>query len=182
MVVGISIRAVFNAAASADHLCALNIGIVRKMASVNTQKHLENVIEASLKRLEALVSDKNVQLARRLEQAMRYVADHCTEDLTCTWVAAAVGCSRSHLSTLFSRITRRTSKDMMLSYRMEKAKSMLLQNDKTIADASIAVGYQDPIYWCAVVKLVTGLVSQKSHARSPHVKGAIVMPFPIPSR
>jgi len=161
----IAIRAAYNAGANPARLHDLNLEIVKKMARSDSLKKLEVAVEHSLRRIIALVPDKNAFLAKRLENAINYISQHSAEELTCEKVAAAVGCSRSHLSTLFSRIIGRTFKETVLSYRMEKAKSLLVHNDKTITEVAFETGYLDPNYFCAVFRRVAGVTAGQYRKR-----------------
>ena len=117
------------------------------MINVRTKRKLVSLINRTVREFISLVPYKDLLGAKRLDKAVRFIREHCTADISRDRVAKSVGCSSSYLSTLFSKTTGRTFKEVVLKYRMEKAKKLLQQQDKTITEIAFEVGYNQPNYF-----------------------------------
>lgn len=78
------------------------------------------------------------------------------EDLNLNVIAKEVSFSPSYISLLFKRETGTNLFDYIISYRIEKAKSLLRNRDLQISDVGAVVGYPNPSYFSIVFKKNTG--------------------------
>lgn len=103
-----------------------------------------------------------IQRARAyLEQ--RYAAP----ELSLNDVAAHVGLSPNHLSTVFSSEVGETIRDYVTRLRMERAKELLRTTNLSAAEVCARVGYNDPHYFSAAFKRATGLSPRHFRAQAP---------------
>jgi two-component system response regulator YesN len=92
-----------------------------------------------------------------IEQAKNYIETHYTSDeLSLHAVAAQVGWSPSHFSTVFSRATGETFIEYLTRQRMQKAKELLRMTSLPTVEVAYRVGYSNPRYFYAVFKKATG--------------------------
>ncbi len=87
----------------------------------------------------------------------QYVAEHYREALTLEQVSAAAGLSPAYLSTVFKKNTGMTFLEYLSKSRMDGAKLLLKETDRTVADICGAVGYNDVRYFTKTFTKYTGL-------------------------
>jgi two-component system response regulator YesN len=80
-------------------------------------------------------------------------------------VAAHVGLSPNHLSTVFSSEAGETLRDYLTRLRMEQAKELLRTTNLSAAEICARVGYNDPHYFSAAFKRATGLAPRHFRAQ-----------------
>lgn len=125
--------------------------------TIQTEAGLRNLLHTLL--LPALAyRDRHADRLQRLtEQAKAYVAAHfADEDISLSAVAAAVGLSPSYFSVVFSRATGETFIEHLTRVRVEKAMELLRMTPLSAAEVAYQVGYNNPRYFFAVFKKVTG--------------------------
>lgn len=106
--------------------------------------------------------EKAAQLKRQDENrpvriVKQYVAEHYREALTLEQVSAVAGLSPAYLSTVFKKNTGMTFLEFVSKSRMDKAKQLLKETDRTVADICVAVGYNDVRYFTKTFTKYTGL-------------------------
>lgn len=79
-----------------------------------------------------------------------------TEDLTLQQIADEVYLSPNYLAVLFKRETGDTVNEYVTRLRIEKAKELLHEPHRLVADISEAVGYKDSTYFAKLFKKATG--------------------------
>lgn len=150
-------RAAYYAGANPNHLFSLNMNMVHKIISVSTKKEIFTLAQETLKNCISLVPEKDFGDARKMKKALAYIREHCESDISRTEVADAVGCSPSHLSRLFTKITGNTFKDVLLKCKIEKAKEFLQDTVMPVTEIAYEVGYNDPNYFTSSFKRMTGI-------------------------
>lgn len=86
-----------------------------------------------------------------------YIEKNFSEDITLNQLAEFVGFSPFYLSKTFKRIEGISYKDYFIRVRMEKAKSIMRENKKTIQEIAYEVGYSDPNYFSKAFKKYAGI-------------------------
>lgn len=92
-----------------------------------------------------------------IANALKYMADHYTENLTLQSVADNVHLSKSYFSLLFKKQTGRNFIDYLIELRIREAKRLLAENDSRIYDVAAGAGFNDVKYFSKVFKKETGL-------------------------
>jgi AraC family transcriptional activator of pobA len=82
-----------------------------------------------------------------LARVFEVIDQRYAERLTLRDVAADVGLSGGHLTTVVRRRTGRTVLDWILERRLAAARSLLLQSDLTVEAIALRVGFDDPAYF-----------------------------------
>ncbi len=111
------------------------------------ERLITNLLESVLIRIKNVAPVVDDTGDRRVTRVANYLLHHIDETIPLTDLAAMVGISVSHLSSLF-----RTQMDMSLvswrdTIRMEKACDLLQYSDLTITDIASRVGYPDQLYF-----------------------------------
>ncbi len=103
---------------------------------------------AHLKRLD---ENRPIRLVRQ------YVAEHYREPLTLEQVSAVAELSPAYLSTVFKKDTGMTFLEYLSKIRMEAAKRLLKETNRTVADICGLVGYNDVRYFTKTFTKYSGL-------------------------
>jgi two-component system, response regulator YesN len=153
----IASRAAYAAGGDPNHMVNVNLDFINKIIQVNTRSGLRSLVRQTIHRLIGLVPEKDFLESQRLKDALNYIQSHCSEPITRGAVAEHLRCSESYVSMLFTRSTGHTFTEIVLRYRMDKAKELLRQSQKTVTEIAFAMGYKDPNYFSACFRRVTGI-------------------------
>jgi AraC-like DNA-binding protein len=92
-----------------------------------------------------------------VEAALRYIAEHYTDDISLTDVAEQVFVHPTYLSKLFNQYVSFNFKDYLNHLRITKARHLLLDPSKAIASICFQVGFTDQSYFNRVFKAIEGI-------------------------
>ncbi len=97
------------------------------------------------------------QGGRILKRALDYIdANFDRDTLSLNQAAESIGVSANYLSAIFSQNMQKTFVEYMTEKRIEKAKKLLKQTDKTSGEIAKEVGYKDSHYFSFVFKKLQG--------------------------
>jgi len=160
-------RAAYHAGASPDRLFDVNARLIDEVIKVKTVRQLRALAGRLMTGAIAAIPERDHVASQRLGKAVSYIQSHCTEPITRDRVAEVAGCSPSHLSVLFSTVMGQTYKSVVLKYRMERAKDLLRQRDRTVTEIAFEVGYKDPGYFATAFKRITGITPGQYRKKMP---------------
>ncbi|MBO7746364.1 response regulator [Paenibacillus sp. MWE-103] len=86
----------------------------------------------------------------------KFIKDHASEDLSLERVAAAVDRNPFYVSKLFKSQFGMNYIDYLTECRMEAAKQLMRETDKSLKEITYDVGYRDPNYFSRVFKKIVG--------------------------
>ncbi|MCQ5131321.1 response regulator [Butyricicoccus faecihominis] len=121
----------------------------------------ESTVGYAKEALERLIGSRaasgKVRYAEEIQRAKEYITAHYgDEGLSLHTVAAAVGFSPNHFSTVFSQQTGETFVEYLTRVRIDAAKDMLRASGAKMSDIAFDVGYHDPNYFSYIFKKHTG--------------------------
>ena len=97
------------------------------------------------------------QGGKMLKKALEYIdANYDRDALSLNLVAEQTGMSANYLSAIFSQSMQKTFVEYVTEKRIEKAKKLLKQTDKTSGEIAKEVGYKDSHYFSFVFKKLQG--------------------------
>ena len=99
------------------------------------------------------------------EQITVYIREHIQEKLTVVQIAEYFHYSRARLSTIYKSATGCGINETIARERIECAKKMLRQQDKTVAQISDALGYSSPQYFSQKFSQETGCAPSRYAAQ-----------------
>lgn len=104
-----------------------------------------------------------------IQQAREYLDHHYMDpNISLGEVAAQVGHSPCHFSTVFSRETGLTFKDYLTESRLRKAKELLRMTTLRSSEISYQIGYNDPHYFSYVFRKRFGLSPKEFRLQTHH--------------
>ena len=120
---------------------------------------------------EKAVSKKNK--ANRVRELLLYMTHSCHEHITTAALAERFHLDEHYLCRLFKGEMGMPPMQYLNAYRIERAKSLLQNTDRSITDIALAVGFDDPSYFARLFKRISGMTpreyKQKIKKKSPIV-------------
>ncbi len=98
---------------------------------------------------------------RRLQRAIDYIQAHLTGDVRIEHIATAAGLSVFHFARTFKKTTGLTPHGYLMMTRVERAKVLLVEYDKTLAEIASDLGFSDQSHMTNVFKRFTGATPRK---------------------
>lgn len=98
----------------------------------------------------------NYRVKSKIDETVRYMAEHCTQRLSLAGLAEYAGLSASHFSAMFKKITGYSPIDYLIRLRVTKAKR-LLEDGRKAAEVAEETGFADIYYFSNTFKKVEGL-------------------------
>ena len=92
-----------------------------------------------------------------VRNALTYLRENTNMPYDASQTAAAVGLSQSHLRALFEKWVGQSPQQFHTHCRIDEARRLLYQNNLTISEIALRVGFHDPRYFSRVFKQVTGM-------------------------
>jgi CheY-like chemotaxis protein len=114
-----------------------------------TLHHIQNALDKAHK-----LGDEKRRLVR---QAMAYIHEHFTDDITREDVAAYVGVSEGYLSRTFQDELGLAPITYLNRYRVNQAKRLLREGAQTITEIAHAIGFPDSNYFSRVFRREVGV-------------------------
>jgi AraC family transcriptional regulator len=93
---------------------------------------------------------------KRLKQVLSFIEEQLAEDLSLEQIAAVAGLSPSHLKTLFRRATGTPVHQYVIQRRIERARTLLVQENLTMAEIAAATGFAHQSHLARHIRRVTG--------------------------
>ncbi len=104
----------------------------------------------------------------RLQTAINFIVDNYTEAITLEQCARIAYMSPSHFSRLFHKLTSLSFKEYLNKIRIEKACELLCEEEISITDLAMNVGFNSSSYFSQVFKALTGMspiTYRKNHSK-----------------
>jgi two-component system, response regulator YesN len=108
--------------------------------------------------------------ADTIHQIKQYIIEHSNEDISLDTLAKKVNLSPIYISKMFKEKLGINYIDLLTECRIEKAKKMLGDQEKSIKEITFEVGYHDPNYFSKVFKKMCN-ISPKEYRKTLIGKG-----------
>lgn len=112
----------------------------------------------------AVPADSGISSA--IEQAVRYIHAHYTDELTLQEVADQVHISKNYFSHLFKKQTGRNFIDYLIHLRIEHARTLLADTDLRVYEVAERSGFRDVKYFSKLFRRLTGATPQEYRANA----------------
>lgn len=101
---------------------------------------------------------------RKLQQTIQYINQNLSEDLSLQTIATHIGFSQYYFCRLFKESTGLTPYQYIIQQRIERAKQLLVQDNHSIVDVALQVGFANQSHFCQRFRRITG-VSPRTYRR-----------------
>jgi AraC-like DNA-binding protein len=112
--------------------------IANRMAEILFIKVLRIYIEDNINEVRGLTAMHDRYISRALDM----IHHHFSEELDVALLAKEVGLSRSAFSQRFNKLTGISAAQYIIQWRLQKAKTLLVQGGNSILEVAVGVGYQ----------------------------------------
>ncbi len=126
------------------------------------QFHTESrALEIVSEALESMVTQNHTgdtaEFASKAQSIRDYIEDHLNEELTLSHISRAVGMAVNSMQRIFKAAYDMTVMDYIRERRLEIAKTAMVQDGVTIAQAAYMAGYNSPANFSTAFKRVYGM-------------------------
>lgn len=97
----------------------------------------------------------------QLQEALRYMQEHCVEPISRDDVARAAFISPSHLSHMLREKLNSSFVQLLNDMRLARAREMLMRTSKSLAQIAIESGFSDQSYFTKVFRKHLGITPQE---------------------
>ena len=121
------------------------------------------IISAVLKDLseqsnaDEVFADSSESLSKKMDDAILYINEHYSEDLTVASMSERLFMSYSYFSRNFKRVTGRCFKDFLNITRINNAEMKLRSTSKSVTQIAMECGYNNIAYFSAMYKKLKGI-------------------------
>jgi YesN/AraC family two-component response regulator len=112
--------------------------------------------------------NRNYSASLKVEKIIRYMHEHVQDKITLAQLANLVQWSPTYLSRSFKAITGYSAIEFLNKIKMDKAKEMILEGNKSVKEVAGAVGYADEFYFSRVFKKTEGLSPSEFYSKNVH--------------
>jgi AraC family transcriptional regulator len=124
-------------------------GLALAVASRLVARH-SSVAESPQERNEGLSG-------HRLKHVLSFIEEQIAEDLSLTQIATVAGVSVSHLTTLFKRSMGIPVRQYVILRRLERAKTLLMQDNMSMAEIALATGFAHQSHMARHMRRAAGM-------------------------
>ena len=117
----------------------------------------QNLKQQFARMYELLEADVDKQNVRILRKAIKYIKENYDKTITAEKLAEVVNLSPVYFSHLFKKHTGMKMTDYITDYKMQIAKSKLLETDLPINEIAESVGFQEQRYFSKRFKQIVGM-------------------------
>ncbi|SHJ98987.1 response regulator [Paramaledivibacter caminithermalis] len=127
------------------------IGSTNNLMEISS--YIKDLIKEIITNISENKKDRGVIIA---EEVKAYINDNYMRNISLDEVADHIKLSSYYLCKIFKKVEKINFKDYLIKIRMEEAKKMLRQGDKSIKEIAFEVGYTDPNYFSRAFKKYVG--------------------------
>lgn len=155
--ISIANRATYDAGANPELLFNLNLNFITNLLNADNWDQISSLSKSMVLEFISLVPERDLLNDKKLNIALAFIREHCMENLSRKTVAEVIKCSPASLNRLFSKELGRSFKEVVLKQRIDRAKELLCDSNKTVNDVAFDIGYSDPNYFIAAFRRITGI-------------------------
>ncbi len=151
-------RAAISGGADAEQIFGLNYFYLKELDNQSNFVSLCKWLTDILRRFTSLVFEVSAIKHRDIiYKAAAFIREHYRDRITLEDTAEFVGYSPSYFSRVFKADMGESFNGYLNSLRIERSKTLLLQDGATVLSVSQEVGFDDPSYFSRVFRRVTGM-------------------------
>jgi two-component system response regulator YesN len=140
--------------------------VLQQVLNAVTMDQLEAAVMEITNRLTEAEPAQSLNYSLTVVKALKLLVDNYQTGITREEIAAKLHITPEYLSMLFYKEVGQSFSAYLKSYRIGKAKELLMNPDVKIYEVAEKVGYPDPKYFCRVFKEVTGIPAGEYQRRN----------------
>ena len=167
-------RAAVEGGASLEQLTLLNFNCINQLMDCNdTQQVTWWLLDTLDQFMDNMLESQSTMNARVINKACDFIEKNCHKNLSLEEVAQTVHLSPFYFSRLFKTEKGCNFVEFLTKSRINRAKRLLQNPERTVARIALESGYQDPSYFCRVFRQEVGLTPNqyRNELRSKQSKG-----------
>lgn len=150
-------RAAVEAGADPSETLGANYSRLPDLAAIEGEEELTGWLVSMLETtMDAINAHHRYPVSVLLSETMRYMREHADEDLSRDEIAKLACLSPTHFSRVVKQTFGHSFTELLASFRVERAREMLVHTDKTLAEISADCGFTDQSYFTKVFQKYTG--------------------------
>lgn len=150
-------RAAVEAGGEMEELLGVNLLYLQRLGRSETPEEMSTIMIEALNRFtEGVYRTRNTEQLRVLSDALAYIREHATGDLSIDDVATACHRNASTLRKLMREQLGTTFSDYVNRIRIERSIDLLKDPAKSLAEIAVEVGFYDQSHFGKVFRQVTG--------------------------
>lgn len=155
-------RSAVDAGADINEIFHLNENFMLHMEEFKTLEELSTWLSSLLLRyISATFDFAEIKHADVVFKTIEYIKMNYYKRLTLEEIAESAYLSKTYLSSIFKKETGQSISSYINRVRVDKSKTMLLQDSASIIDIANACGFEDQSYYTKVFKSITGMTPKK---------------------
>ncbi len=141
--VGVTIKHLQETDSRAARTVAGRGSVYSTIASLDTLNDLQTYIHNFYAEIVGAMKPANEESQSHADRIMNYLREHYCEDVVFEDMAKEIGISYSYMRKIVYEMNGSSLIDSLNKLRIEKAKQLLLENERTITEIAAAVGYEN---------------------------------------
>lgn len=131
------------------------------------KKYVDTLLAPLIRMMELAYSklEESSATSRTIDEIIKYVHRHYSENITIEQICKTFSCSRSYVCHTFKKETERTFHEHLLAARLRSAKYLLLHSELSVSEIALSVGFNDSNYFSNTFKHHIG-VSPRSYRKN----------------
>ncbi|MBN2627740.1 MAG: helix-turn-helix domain-containing protein [Spirochaetales bacterium] len=155
---GTMIESAISGGGDVDSLLELSDKLFAESAIIRNQSQLIEWLKARTVEIISIVADSHSNRSKSIvRKAQAYIKEHYAEAISVKDVADAVCISESYFKSIFKKSSGFSYSEYLTNVRMEEAKNLLNNTEKSVMEISLDVGYHNPNSFSSLFKRETGM-------------------------
>ncbi len=155
-------RSAVEAKAELEMILGLNFEYIQEIGKLRTIEELCIWIVKVLDRFtESVYENRNIKNIDIIRKTREFIRANYKKKITLRNISKIVYLSPYYLSHIFKKETGSTILNYLTKVRIEEAKGLLENTDKSTTQIAFEVGYPDQSYFCKVFKRVEGVTASE---------------------
>jgi AraC-like DNA-binding protein len=150
-------RTAIEGGADPSQLLGKNYGAMVEISTVSDQESLTEWLVSTLENMFAVISKTKVSSASLIREVLNYMNEHLDHPLTRDDMALRAKLSPNHFSNVIKKETGFSFSDLLNRMRIDTAAEQLTQNEISLAQVALKVGFSDQSYFTKVFKKMRGV-------------------------
>jgi AraC-like DNA-binding protein len=150
-------RTAVEAGGDPEELLGTNYASIAQLSRIHTDEELSRWLAEILERIMNSIHRHRKQSAPdMLSRALRFMSEHCCEDISRDQAADAAFMSPSHFSRYFRKHLGQSFTDVLNQMRIDRAADLLANSDRDLKIIALETGFPDQSYFTKVFRRYRG--------------------------